>query len=56
VYTSLSTLAIIYGEMRSGGKGYTPGTNTCTARFRIREVADTANFVEFEVICTAIQT
>lgn len=56
VYTTLDTLAIIYGESRPGAKGYTPGTNTCTANFRIREVADTANFTDFVVLCTATQT
>jgi hypothetical protein len=56
VYTTLDTADIIYGNFRVGGKGYTPGTTTGTATFRIREVADTGNFVDFEVICTAIQT
>jgi hypothetical protein len=56
VYTTLDTLLIDYSETRSGGKGYTPGTNTCTANFRIREVADTANFTDFQVFCTATQT
>lgn len=55
VYSDLS-LTRSWRENRSGGKGYTPGTNTVTATFRFREVADTGNFVDFEVICTAIQT
>ena len=56
VYSSLATADLSWYETRGGGKGYTPGTNTCTANFRIREVAVPANFTEFEVIATAIQT
>jgi hypothetical protein len=56
VYTTLDTADIVYGNFRIGGKGYTPGTTTGTATFRIREVAVPANFTDFEVICTGIQT
>ena len=56
VYTSFATADMAWYEFRVGGKLYTPGTDTVTATFRIREVADTANFVDFEVIATAIQT
>lgn len=60
VYTDFSTAGSLtvfrWSERRSGGKGYTPGTNTCTATFRIREVADTSNFDDFQVIATATQT
>ena len=56
VFTTLDTVDMIWGEFRSGGKGRTAGTNRCVATFRIREVADTSNFVDFEVDCTVIQT
>lgn len=56
VYTSFATADMAWYEFRVGGKAYTPGTDTVTATFRIREVADTANFTDFEVIATAIQT
>ncbi len=41
---------------RVGGKGRTPGTDDIIAVFRIREIADTGNFTEFEVNATAVQT
>ena len=60
VYTLLSVLGsptvLGWRERRTGGKGYSPGTNSCTATFRIREVAVPSNFTDFQVICTAIQT
>lgn len=56
VYTSFATADMDWHENRTGGKGYTPGTDQCIAQFRIREVADTGNFVDFEVNASAIQT
>ena len=56
VYTSLDTRDMSWHEHRDGGKSYTPGTSTVTATFRIREIANTNNFTEFQVICTNIQT
>ena len=56
VYSDFTNSDMEWRENRSGGKGYTPGTDTVTARFRIREVAVPSNFTEFEVICTGIQT
>lgn len=56
VYTTLDTPDLHWRENRSGGKGYTPGTDRCVATFRIREVADTGNFTDFEVDCSAVQT
>lgn len=60
VYTLLSVLGetnvFMWRMHRTAGKGYTPGTSTITAVFRIREVADVSNFDDFEVICTSIQT
>ena len=60
VYVNLSTLGTStifkWSERRLGGKGYSPGTNTVTASFRLREVAVPGNFTDFQVICTAIQT
>lgn len=55
-YVNLGLRDILWSMNRPGGKGRTPGTDTITTVFRIREVADTGNFDEFGVICTAIQT
>ena len=55
-YTNFSTADMTWRENRTGGKGYTPGTDTATGNFRIREVADTGNFTDFTVQATATQT
>lgn len=55
-YNTFATADMAWRENRTGGKGYTPGTDSCTATFRIREVADTANFTSFTVQAIAIQT
>lgn len=55
VYVALN-VGRIWKEQRGGGKSYTPGTNTATGNFRIREVADTSNLVNFTMKGTAIQT
>lgn len=56
VYTTLDTVDMQWRLNRTGGKGYTPGTNSVFCTFRIREVADTANGDNFNVIATATQT
>lgn len=56
VYTTLDTQDMEWRMNRGGGKGYTPGTSSVFCTFRIREVADTGNFDNFNVICSAIQT
>lgn len=56
VYTGLDTVDMQWRQSRPGGKAYTPGTSTVVADFRIREVADTGNFTDFQVTLTTIQT
>jgi len=57
VYTTLSSATDITWRMnRPGAKAYTPGTSQCIADFRLREIADTANFTEWEVTARAVQT
>lgn len=57
VYSDFTNSDMAWRETRTGGKGYTPGTDTCTGTFRIREVADPGgNFDDFTVQASAIQT
>ncbi|MHA2202044.1 MAG: hypothetical protein ACXABN_19435, partial [Candidatus Thorarchaeota archaeon] len=56
VYSLLSTRDMLWQIGRTGGKARTPGTSTVVAQFRIREVADTSNFTDFQVTLVANQT
>ncbi len=56
VYTTLDTRDMLWQIGRTGGPGRTPGTSIVESTFRVREVADTANFTEFTVKLTAVQT
>lgn len=60
VYVSMDTLGDTstfgWRVRRGAGKGGTPGTTSCRARFRLREKANTGNFTEWQVECKAIQT
>ena len=56
VYTALNVKDMLWQINRTGGKGRTPGTSVVNSTFRIREVADIANFTSFTVKLTAIQT
>lgn len=56
VYTALNNTDLVWRcDRLTGGKGRTTGTNSVNATFRIREVADTANFDDFNAILTATQ-
>lgn len=54
-YIDLSTVRI-WRMFRAGGKQYTAGTSWAHGNFRIREKADTANYVDFTMKATTIQT
>ncbi|KKN66732.1 hypothetical protein LCGC14_0468430 [marine sediment metagenome] len=56
VYSALDTQDMLWQRIRTGGPGRTPGTTIVESTFRVREVADTANFTEFTVKLTAVQT
>ncbi len=56
VFSDFTNSDMEWRENRPGGKSYVAGTDSCTADFEIREIADTGNNTTFEVICTGIQT
>lgn len=56
VYSTLDNQDMQWYMTRPGAKNYIPGTDRCIATFRIREVADTANYTDFDIEAVAIQT
>ncbi len=56
VYTALSVEDLLWNINRVGGKGRATGTTRTVGDFRLREVADVANFTDFEVDITNTQT
>lgn len=56
VFSDFTNADMGWRENRTGGKGYTPGTDRCAGTFFIREVADTGNSDNQIIDVSAIQT